>query len=108
MVVGGYRLDPGMTPYLAHLDDSGYREFQAVLAGEQVFALARQADQRILMGGDFRFLNSQFRGGLARLNPDGSLDTTFDSGPGMVGTDDEYIAAILVQTDGGIRASRIE
>lgn len=39
---------------------------------------ALQPDGKILIGGEFTVVNSQPRTGLARLHPDGSLDTSFD------------------------------
>ena len=46
----------------------------------QILSLARQSDGKILVAGGFRsFAGTNVRG-LARLNPDGSLDTVFDTG----------------------------
>jgi uncharacterized delta-60 repeat protein len=41
-------------------------------------ALAVQTNGKILIGGTFNSYNGTLRAGLARLNADGSLDTTFD------------------------------
>src|SRR5439155_26989178 len=43
-----------------------------------VYALARQADGKALLGGAFTNINGVARHGNARLNADGSLDTAFD------------------------------
>ena len=43
-----------------------------------VWAVAVQPDGKVLIGGDFNHVNGQPRNYLARLNTDGSLDTTFD------------------------------
>src|SRR6187399_518798 len=43
---------------------------------ETVHALALQPDGKILVGGIFTYVNSVERSALARLNADGSLDTT--------------------------------
>lgn len=43
-----------------------------------VFALVRQADGKIVVGGEFVAVNGVPRNNLARLNPDGSLDNTWD------------------------------
>src|SRR5205823_3135181 len=42
-----------------------------------VFSMILQPDGKPLIGGPFRSYNSTRRMGLARLRPDGSLDTTF-------------------------------
>lgn len=59
-----------------------------------------QPDGKIIIGGDFLVLNGgQAQFGLARLNPDGSLDTTFK--PGALDPTG-YVQALAVQTDGKI------
>lgn len=71
--------------------------------GTGVDAVAVQTDGRILIGGNFRSVNGRFSPGVARLNADGSSDTTFNVG---TGTDNGFSAAsvfaIAVQTDGRI------
>jgi hypothetical protein len=49
-------------------------------ANLDVEALAVQSDGRVLIGGDFTTVNGVSRGRIARLNADGSLDTTFGNG----------------------------
>ena len=46
---------------------------------DAVYALALQADGRLLAGGDFTMANGLARQRIARLNTDGSLDQTFSS-----------------------------
>src|SRR6266705_1277519 len=70
-------------------------------ANGSVFAVAVQADGKILLGGSFTMLGgggtgTTTRNRIARLNPDGSLDTSFD--PGANST----VTAIAVQSDGKI------
>lgn len=48
-----------------------------------VFFLALQPDGKILITGNFLTFNGAPRSGIARLNPDGSLDTTFEVGAGF-------------------------
>lgn len=48
-----------------------------------VFALAVQTDGKVLLAGNFRTYNGLLRNGIARLNPDGSLDAAFDVGAGF-------------------------
>ena len=66
-----------------------------------VYALAVQADGKILVGGDFTTLGgggtgTTTRNRIGRLNPDGTLDTSFD--PGANST----VLALAVQADGKI------
>lgn len=56
----------------------------AALPG-QVWAVAEQPDGKILIGGNFTSVNGTSRKNLARLNQNGSLDTTFDPGTGPNG-----------------------
>ena len=51
-----------------------------------VRALAVQQDGKILIFGDFTFFNDVPRNHIARLNPDGSLDTSFNVVVGANGT----------------------
>lgn len=44
---------------------------------DRVFAVALQADGKILVGGNFSQFNGQTRRGIARLYPDGTLDPDF-------------------------------
>lgn len=54
-----------------------------------------QSDGKILMGGDFNFYNSIRKGGIARLNIDGTVDSTFNSNPGTGFT----VYSITLQND---------
>lgn len=63
--------------------------------------IALQPDGKILIGGTFRTVRNQVVGGIARLNPDGSLDDTFGPGPGQNGFD-QAVNAIALQPDGKI------
>ena len=48
-----------------------------------ITALCLQPDGKLLAGGYFTNINGVARGGLARLNADGTLDSTFDPGSGL-------------------------
>ena len=65
-----------------------------------VNVIAFQADGQILVGGDFSSFDGVPCGSIVRLNPDGSLDGTFDSGKGT--TPDNPIISLAVQADGKI------
>jgi uncharacterized delta-60 repeat protein len=63
-----------------------------------VFAIAIQADGKIVVGGDFNRINQVERNRIARLNPDGSVDTAFDPGAGP----NTGIRCLALQPDGKI------
>ncbi len=64
-----------------------------------VAALAVQTDGKIVIGGDFTSFNGTARNRVARLNSDGTLDTTFlSSGAGA----NDQVLAMALQTDGKI------
>lgn len=54
---------------------------------------------RIVIGGAFTTVNLMSRNGLAQLNSDGTLDTTFDPG---TAADDGPVYAVQVSTDGTV------
>ena len=61
-----------------------------------VYALAQQPDGRIVVGGAFTSINGVECGQIARLNTDGSVDPSFDTGTGF----DEYVTSLALQPDG--------
>ena len=63
-----------------------------------VFALARQPDGKLLLGGNFTSVNNFARNRIARLNPDGSVDPTFDPGGGP----NSDVLGVAVLSDGRI------
>ncbi|MGA9422469.1 MAG: delta-60 repeat domain-containing protein, partial [Rhodanobacteraceae bacterium] len=67
------------------------------LPGANPIAIALQADGKILIGGDFLDIGGTVRGRVARLNVDGSIDTSFVD-PNV----DSEVRAIAVQADGRI------
>jgi uncharacterized delta-60 repeat protein len=63
-----------------------------------IFAIAVQPDGKVLVGGGAGLINGIDHPGISRLHADGSLDTTFNLGPGM-----HYgVKSILVQPDGKV------
>jgi uncharacterized delta-60 repeat protein len=68
-------------------------------AAPGVFALARQDDGRVVLGGQFTMVNGVARRGIARVNTDGSLDTAFDPGSSALSAS---IAVLVMQRDGKI------
>jgi len=66
-------------------------------ANSVIYALALLNDGSLLVGGRFTSIDGQLRTNLARLNPDGSLDNSFD--PHMSGS---LVNALAVQSDGSV------
>ncbi len=64
----------------------------------KVTAIAAQPDGKVIFAGDFIRVNGVPRISIARVNTDGSLDTTFSVGTGFSGT----VSKIIVQPDGKI------
>jgi uncharacterized delta-60 repeat protein len=68
-----------------------------------VHAVVRQADGKILIGGDFTTYNGIPRNRIARLHPNGALDHDFDPGTGFEGgLHSIHVYAIEVLTNGKI------
>jgi uncharacterized delta-60 repeat protein len=61
-----------------------------------LYCLAVQPDEKILLGGAFSTVAGQARAGLARLNPDGTLDPGFNPGT------DGRVYCLALQKDGKI------
>ncbi len=94
------RLNPNGFPDLTfNPGGSGVANSPGGVVGS-VWAVAIQADGKILIGGYFKTYNGTPRNSIARLNADGSLDTSFDpaSGPAP----DSALTKIIVQPDGKI------
>ena len=62
-----------------------------------VYSLATQSDGKIIIGGtNINGVGGKYRGGFARLNPDGSLDTSFKAGV------NGWVEGVALQADGKI------
>jgi len=72
-----------------------------VSANAPIYAVAIQSDGKIIIGGWFDAFDGVAINRLARLNTDGSLDTTFHIGSGFSGL---YVNTLAIQTDGKIIA----
>jgi uncharacterized delta-60 repeat protein len=68
--------------------------------GQGVYAIAVQPDGKIVIGGLFTSARGVVQNNIARLNTDGSLDTTFNIGAN-VGTSGQ-VRSVLIQPDGKI------
>lgn len=63
-----------------------------------ISSVALQADGKIIIGGYFPKYNDTPRNNIARLNSDGSLDTSFDVGTGA----NEWVKSVTIQFNGKI------
>lgn len=63
-----------------------------------VWALALQNDGKVIIGGEFINVGGAARGGIARLNTDGTYDAGFNPGAGT----DGFVYALGLQADGRI------
>lgn len=101
LLVGGFfwRPDGEPGPHIARLNPDGSLDtsFNAGWgASSYVFSIALQSDGKILAGGNFISFDGQPRSYVARLNADGSLDTSFNSGANAA------VRAVVAQPDGRI------
>src|SRR5436190_1456983 len=73
---------------VARLNSSGQLDstFDAALDGvhPNVHIVCRQPDNQIIIGGEFASIHNTICDGIARLNPDGTLDSTFNTHPGYI------------------------
>jgi uncharacterized delta-60 repeat protein len=113
LVVGGYIASRGWDFSLARFNPDG--SLDTTFSGDGIIitqvgsgdstieALALQADGKIIAAGYAEGVTTDFA--LARYNPDGTLDTSFD-GDGVLTTDfafgDDYARAVRLQADGKI------
>lgn len=107
VVAGNFDTFDGATAEgLLQLDQNGSRDptFASNGTGQnaRVYALARQPDGKLLVGfypdGPVMKLNGDARGGVGRLNADGTTDTTFRSPFSL----DAAVDSLLLQPDGKI------
>jgi uncharacterized delta-60 repeat protein len=101
ILVAGYLWSSSSLPNdgLARLNQDGSIDptFRPVLSGSQIMTVVVQRDQQILIGGWFKYdVDGVTRTNIARLNPDGSPDPSFDPGQAPL------VASILEQPDGKI------
>lgn len=67
-------------------------------ASDLIYSVALQSDGKVLIGGRFTVYDGTPRNRIARLNADGSLDTSFDVGAGA----NDEVFAVAVQTNGQV------
>jgi len=69
-----------------------------------VWAIARQPDGKIIVGGAFQLVGGQTRNRIARLNANLTLDTAFDAGAGPASSSSPTIQALAVDELGRVYA----
>ena len=67
-------------------------------ANSDVYSVALQSDRKVLIAGAFTSYNGTSRNRIARLNPDGTVDTSFVPGSGADGT----VVSMAIQRDGKV------
>ncbi|MES2733258.1 MAG: T9SS type A sorting domain-containing protein [Bacteroidota bacterium] len=94
-----FKIDPSFQPLLVKRHQ-GYLRHIIV-----------QADQKILINGGYNFLNGQSSSGLNRMNPDGTLDTSFHLAPEVYSPlwlalrpDNQLVAASVFYNPNGKKA----
>lgn len=102
-VIGGFftSVNGAARNGIARLNSDGTHDASFLAAGagvnNSVFAIAIQADGRIVIGGLFTNVNGTERNGAARLNPDGNLDMSFLAGGSGANAP---LYAVALQSDG--------
>jgi uncharacterized delta-60 repeat protein/CSLREA domain-containing protein len=71
-------------------------------ANGHVRGLALQPDGKVIIVGAFATYNGTSRAGVARVNADGSLDTSFNPGTGTAGSPFSSVWAAALQPDGKV------
>jgi uncharacterized delta-60 repeat protein len=101
VLAGGYSI--GGPPHYAsivrlHSDGSLDGSYQVIGLNSPLSTIVLQPDGKVLIGGSFTAVNGTARNRMARLNADGSLDSTCNPGAGANGV----VRAIALQPDGNI------
>lgn len=101
IIVAGHfnTFDGNSFPRLVRLNTNGSIDASFNIGNgfdKYVYSLALQSNQKIVVGGSFLMYNGVAQKRILRLNTDGSLDTTFNSGIGFSKGD---VRSILVQPD---------
>jgi uncharacterized delta-60 repeat protein len=102
LAAGGYFYSYNGTPLpsIVRLNTDGSRDSSFSVSFSNpgyAQAVALQPDGKILIGGTFSTVNGVSRTGIARLNPDGTLDTTFNAVLNIA-----FVQKILVEANGRI------
>ena len=108
ILVGGHITETNgvATSGIARLNSDGSTDtsfdapdFYSFSIGREIWSIAVQADGKILVGGNFLGADNLIKHGLIRLNPDGSIDTSFNNYSLPTGS---IVFDIEIQTDNKI------
>jgi uncharacterized delta-60 repeat protein len=69
----------------------------SVLTNETIYDIAVQPDGKVIIGGNFTQVNSSLRSKIARINTDGTVDSTFPSPAGGI---NGVVRNVVLQPDG--------
>lgn len=103
IVIGGLftDVDGASLNHIARLNPNGSLDATftpSVGANDSVYAIALQADGKIVAGGEFTQASGVTRNRLTRFNPDGTVDPTINFGTGA----DSFVSAVAIEPDGRI------
>lgn len=82
--------------------DSTFNNFAGVVQPMDIYTTSIQSDGKIIIGGTFFTINGISRNRIARMNNNGTLDTSFDPGTGIGTAANKNISTISIQSDGKI------
>jgi uncharacterized delta-60 repeat protein len=83
--------------------DASFNPGAGVSEYDGITTIAIQSDGKIIIGGDFTSYNDTTRNGIARINTDGTLDTSFNPGTGADCSINSFlISSVAIQSDGKI------
>ena len=103
VLIGGWftKVDDVTRNYIARLNADGSLDTTfdtSTGANNVVYSAALQLDSKVLIGGAFTQVDDVERNNIARLNTDGSLDTSFDTSVGA----NNIVRSVAIQTDGKV------
>ncbi len=105
IIVGGFTNNGvsgnkiGKVSFTTGTFDSGFRITSGTGANDPIFSVLALADNKMLIAGAFTNYNGISRNKLAKVNNDGSLDTSFSVGTGFSGSAG-FINKMYLQDDG--------
>ncbi|WP_430405386.1 T9SS type A sorting domain-containing protein [Fluviicola sp.] len=92
---------PGSNDFSFNSDDVGID--RGSLVNGNVYTTCVQADGKIIIGGNFTSVNGVNRTNIARLNKNGTLDSSFNLNYSLVGSSNNYsVRTSVIQPDGKI------
>lgn len=102
LVGGDFRKIGGSSrQFIGRLNENGFLDYTFNPGSgldRMPLVIKEQTDAKILMGGNFTKYNGVSKNYIARVNPDGSEDSTFVTGSGF----DWYVNDLVLQSDGKI------